>query len=174
MKKVIFVTVVVLILIIIGSWYTGNKQGSLSSQSPEISFVSCTNLNNQYIVWYPNDWENLAGGCGYFRSLDDRGRAQNFLRVEVYGISPSDKILPYDKLSPSSKDMRDNLEARKLSSKTSGFTVDGLPAYQDPGNKYVSKSVVIVKGDSWFTLSKGNMTSDTVFEKFVKSFHFVN
>lgn len=51
-----------------------------------------------------------------------------------------------------------------------GFAVDELPASQDPE----SKTVIFIKGGLVFNLTKGKMTSDEIFDKFVRSFHFID
>lgn len=119
--------------------------------------------HEQYTVGYPDTWESK--GCAGAFSPDDRGRYQDFLRVEEL------EILPLSQQSPS---MKANLATVKRNLATGDITVDGLPAFQDFGNSVVSKSVVFIKGNWQFTLRKGKMTSDEIFDKFVKSFYFID
>lgn len=67
MKKVILIVGGV-VLIIISSWYLGDKQRDLPSQLPEETFVLCTRVKDSntnikidqytYTVEYPSSWES--------------------------------------------------------------------------------------------------------------------
>lgn len=137
--------------------------GAVQAKSDVASnFLTCTyekSLNDiygysgKYAVEYPDTWQNKS--CGMFLSPDDRGRMQDFIIVDKFEM----------------KGMRkENIDQIQNWMNAGGYVVDGLTAFKD--TKY--NSVRFVK-DGWsFTLRKGEMTSDEIFDRFVKSFHFVN
>lgn len=182
MTKYIFIGAFTLLLFIIGAWYLGNEQQSASfgdTDLSDVTFVSCTNGGvpsryregtiTQWTVQYPSNWENKMS-CNYFLSPDDRGRVKDFIKISAFEIYPDDATVNAGYKSSQEA----NLKRINANIKADNFTVDGIPAYQNPGNKHTSRSVDFIAHNYIFNIRKGEATSDAIFDKFVDSFQFVN